>query len=79
VSDAYLRELERLAVAGDVTAQAGYIRELLRAGYINENAIRLATYLRDEAAGSLTSMEQQPEAIFTFYGRIIRSIPHYII
>lgn len=65
MSDAHLRDLERSALTGDVTAQAGYIRELLRAGYIDENAIRLAAYLRDEAASSLTSIEEQPEAIFT--------------
>jgi len=65
VSDAYLRELERLAMIGDITEQTRYIQELLRVGYIDENAIRLATYLRDEAAGSLTSIEEQPEAIFT--------------
>lgn len=62
MSDAYLRELERLALAGDADAQIRFLQELLRTTHINNNALRLASYLRYEPANVLAPC---PDAIFT--------------
>ena len=58
MSDAYLRELERRLAGGDVSDYARYISELLRVGYIDETALRVASFLRDEASRTLISTPQ---------------------
>ena len=64
MSDRRLRELERAAKYGDISAAKDYYASLVRQGYVSAGSIELASYLGDRAASSMVGGDEVPEDIF---------------